>query len=582
MEPDFQTLFESVPGEYLVLDPAFRVITATDAFLRQTKWSGNVRGAPLAAIFPTFPGSTGRLVWDKRASAGASSFIERQARLTDGQMRWLRWKPRDPRCGGLMVIEDITTRKALEVSVQSGEERYRRLFEGMTEGFALSRVLCDAEGKPRDLKYVAVNPAFVRHIGLSPSQVLGRTVREVFPACEEVWFSRLGKVALTGRPDTFVDFFSPVGKWFQVSAFQSAPGEVAVTFMDVTQEHESADRIEAATKEVSDIKAALDEHAIVAVTDAAGKITYVNEKFCSISGYRRSELLGQDHRILNSQHHPKDFFGELWRRIATGKVWHGEIRNRAKNGSYYWVDTTICPILGPDGKPRQYVDIRTDITQRKELEQKILEISDREQSRIGQDLHDGLCQSLAAVEFRLLGLKQKLEPRSKARAKEASELARDVRAAIDETRRLARGLSPVLLEPNGLVNALQELAASTAHLFAIECSFKSRAPLLQLTNTTATHLYRIAQESVHNAIRHGKARTISISVFETEDRVVLAVKDDGVGFKTRSPKHRGIGLRVMQYRAAMINGSLAIQKDREGGTSVVCSIRRQTERSKYA
>ena len=213
-----------------------------------------------------------------------------------------------------------------------------------------------------------------------------------------------------------------------------------------------------------------------------------------------------------------------------------------------------------------------EMAERECLEKEILEVSEREQRRIGLDLHDNLCQHLTGTALVGQVLRERLEAESHPEAANARRIIELVAEGILMARGVARGIYPVDMEAEGLMMAFRELSASLTKWSKVVCVFEHDSPVLIEDATTATHLYRIAQEAVSNAIRHGKAKRIVIALSEMKGRVTLTVEDDGVGLPEGWQKGQGLGTRIMAHRAAMIGGDFAIDLNPTGGTFVKCSF----------
>jgi two-component system, LuxR family, sensor kinase FixL len=307
--------------------------------------------------------------------------------------------------------------------------------------------------------------------------------------------------------------------------------------------------------------------------DERGIIESVNASAETIFGYKAREVIGKNISILMPSPHRQqhDTYLSNYRHTGHAKIIGigREVSGRRKDGSVFPMDLSVSEVRLANR--RLFTGFIRDITERKRLEKEILEVSDREQRRIGYDLHDGLCQHLAAIELKSQVLEQKLGKRSKAAATRLGEIAKDVRDAIGHTRSLARGLSPVTLESEGLASALQELAVNTENIFNVSCRFEFEEPVQVHDHAVATNLFRIAQEAVSNAIKHGKAKRISINLESPRGQITLRVSDNGAGFPAKSPHQKGMGLRIMQSRAGMIGGTLAIESSDAGGVMVTCA-----------
>ena len=306
---------------------------------------------------------------------------------------------------------------------------------------------------------------------------------------------------------------------------------------------------------------------------AGGSILRANQAQLDLLGYPAEEYLG--HFLGEFCADPGGARELLARLAARARVSNLRLPLRHKEGTIRLVLVDAQPIWH-EGEFRYSSVFSRDISERVNLERRILDISEREQRRIAQDLHDGLGQVLVGTSYLASSLRQKLAARGAPELPHLDRLLQVLDGAVEQTRTLAHGLHPVKPEPNGLMLALKALASQTTRWFRVPCRFTCRQPVLIEDSTTATHLYRIAQEAITNAIKHGQPGRIQISLTRTPDRLNLMVRDDGVGLPVTARKQPGLGLRIMNYRAGAIGGSLAIQREAGGGTTVVCSVHLST------
>ncbi|WP_286228850.1 PAS domain S-box protein [Neobacillus mesonae] len=372
---------------------------------------------------------------------------------------------------------------------------------------------------------------------------------------------------------TIVPFLNKKGKPVQYIAIRS----------DITQRKKAEEGLIESIKEVKDITFALNQSSIVAITDEKGKITSVNEKFCDISGYHEEELLGEDHRILNSGYHSKEFFKELWRTIGQGDVWYGEICNRAKDGSNYWVDTTIVPFLNSNGKPYQYLSIRTDITERKRTEE-VLHRQDK-LAAVGQlaagvahEIRNPLTSMRGYAEF--LQLDEKDPERQEFLNIILDEIER-VNTIVEDFMVLAKPKAVELEEKNvvPVIKNVVSLLEFEARKKNVRLHFDCSQEIIQI-ECDENRLKQVFLNFIKNGIEampNGGDLFVKTTVLEKN--VQISIQDSGVGipkdklnklgepFFTTKKRGNGLGLMMSFKIIESHNGKVFVESELNKGTT---------------
>lgn len=359
------------------------------------------------------------------------------------------------------------------------------------------------------------------------------------------------------------------------------------TVSSIVGTRETSLHLEERTRDLADVNFALEKSAIVAITDTRGVIKFVNDKFCEISKYSREELLGQDHRIVNSGYHPKEFIRGLWTTIATGHIWRGEIRNRAKDGSLYWVDTTIVPFLNEAGKPYQYMAIRYEITDRKDSEKRLQEQAAL--ARLGEMAavvaHE-VKNPIAGIRGALQVISSRMPPEQRDHAVLGDIITRldGLNAVVQDLLVFARprnlSLEPVDLP--ALVRNTVDLLRRDPTFGKIDVEIEgTSAPAL----ADAAQLQLVFQNVLMNAAQamNGQGR-VTVTIDGSGGRCRVAIADAGPGmtaevrqhafepFFTTKSRGTGLGLPLAKRIVEAHGGEIEIDSPAEGGTAVILRL----------
>lgn len=344
---------------------------------------------------------------------------------------------------------------------------------------------------------------------------------------------------------------------------------------------ELIDALRRSNKDLEDLKYALDQSAIVAVTDVRGDITYVNDTFCAIAKYPREALIGKNHRILNSGLYSTEYFREMYRTIAQGNVWRGDLRNRASDGTLYWVDTTIVPFLNDEGKPYQYVSIRYDITERKRTEAKLRDQASLAQlGKLAAIVAHEVRNPLAAIRGALQVIGGRLDSASQERA-----VVLDVIARVDGLNEIVQDLLQFAKprQPMPTAVPLRAMLDSVVSLLSRDATLSHVTVDLDITDVMVkVDMDQIQQAFLNLLINGAQAMEgrgrITISNVEEGDQCAIAIRDEGPGIPLEArehlfepfftTKHRGTGLGLATARRILDShgGTLTLDCPEGGGT----------------
>ncbi|MBB5034320.1 PAS domain S-box protein [Prosthecobacter vanneervenii] len=503
--------------------------------------------------------------------------LEKRNILPDGTVKWVNltvspmWLPGEEPLRHVAVVEDITERKRVEQALQESEQRFRAVFEQAAVGVA---VIDTPTGR-----FLSVNQRMCEINRRSSEEMLKLTFMDI--TCSDDLQDDLSQMEAlkAGKIPSFKLEKRNVGPdgeqhWIHLTVSPMwRPGEPPLRHIAVVEDITERKQVELNYLRELAYNQALVSHtsAFIAVLDLEGRFVHANSAFSATMGYAQEQIIGKTPWELGLMDEAETARSqERFARLMRGEENPpADSRMRTKSGEWRYVEIRSTVTRKPDGTYDRIVVTGTDMTERNRLQQEVLRVVEQEQARVGHDLHDGVGQTMTGIVSLVEALESDLAGDTRQQAQRIHEL---LRQSVSEVRRMSHGLSPTGVKYRGLVGALRLLAETVRTNFRTPCECNVDPAIAPQANDIETHLFRIAQEAVNNALRHGKPSQVKISLQQVGPKEAeLRIEDDGAGMKKpKSGKKNGIGVRVMDYRANLIGARLTIKNKVKRGVVVTC------------
>jgi len=576
-ESNLRAIFENTSEGFLLMDRDAIVIAFNSKAGDYTLFSKGKKIQIGQSIYDCVDSS--RLAFFReiiqKAKGGESIRYDRSYEMADGNTSWIEFSATpvmeaDQVKGICVTGRDVSEKKTTELEREFDRNNLKALLNNTNDPMW---------SVDSNLRLITYNEAFDKMFKAMSGKLVTSGIDILTSGFNKEQLNRFQnhyKRALSGESFTeteYADF--PDDRWSEISFYpiynRDTVNGVACFSHDITWRKQ-------AEKEITDYKNALDQSSIVSITDQKGGIKYINNNFCKISGYLPEELLGRDHRIINSGYHASTYIKRLWTTVTKGNIWRGQFCNQAKDGSLYWVDATIIPFLNNRGKPVQYLAITNNITENKLMEQEMTEQKIQEQKKIvraiikaqekernflGLELHDNINQILASTKLYLEIAGNKHEE-TKELNKYAMEL---INSSIEGIRLLCSNLVTPLKNID-LEELVQKLLCKLEQNTMIKTDFSYTVSNELLPDDLKLNIYRILQEHLNNIVKHASAKKVTVSILADNSVINVAVGDDGKGFDVNK-KRKGIGISNMINRIETFNGEVAIETSPGKGCRIV-------------